>query len=107
MDYTAFVIISRSKNDLHWEYIPFSQVQSMRIVSDSTGKIEDLRFNVGAKEMSVLWEGTVTLMADDGTYATVDVLSGEPLTVLSDLVGQIMPLRGQQYDNQGTADCDD
>ena len=107
MLYTAFVRISRSRNELDWEYVPFSQVQSLRIVSDNTGKIEDLRFNVGSKEISVLWEGTVTLMADDGTYATVDVLSGEALPVLSDLVGQIVPLRGHQYDYQGAANCDD
>ena len=107
MLYTAFVLISRSKDQLDWVYVPFSQVQRLRIVSDRAGKIEDLRFKVGSQEISVLWEGTVTLMADDGTYATVDVLSGEPLTVLSDLVGQIEPLSGHQYDNQGAADCDD
>lgn len=95
MIYTAFVRISRSKDskdDLDWVYVPFSRVKSIRIVSDSTGQVEDLRFKVGSKETSVLWEGAVTLMADDGTFTTIDVLSGEALTVFSALVGQIVPL---------------
>lgn len=89
MVYTAFVRISRSKDfkdDLDWVYIPFSRVKSIRIVSDSTGKVEDLLFKVGSKETSVLWEGSVTLMASDGTYSTVNVISGEALTVLSELI---------------------
>ena len=89
MVYTAFVRISRSKDskeDLDWVYIPFSRVKSIRIVSDSTGKVEDLLFKVGSKETSVLWEGSVTLMASDGTYSTVNVIAGEALTVLSELI---------------------
>ena len=95
MVYTAFIRISRSKDskdDLDWVYIPFSRVKSMRIISDSTGKVEDLRFKVGSKETSVLWEGAVTLMAADGTYSSIDVLSGEALTVLSELVSRIAAL---------------
>ena len=92
MVYTAFVRISRSKDSkdaLDWVYIPFSKVKSIRIVSDNTGKVEDLLFKVGSKETSVLWEGSVTLMASDGTYSTVDVFSGEALTVLSELIQRI------------------
>ena len=110
MVYTAFVRISRSKDSkdsLDWEYVPFSGVKSMRIISDSTGLVEDLRFKVGSKETSVLWEGAVTLMADDGTYSSINVISGEALTVLPEIVGLIEPLRGHQYNNQGAADCDD
>lgn len=95
MVYTAFVRISRSddsKHDLDWVYVPFSRVKSMRIVSDESGNIEDLRFKVRSKETSVLWEGAVTLMAEDGTYTTVNVISGEPLKVLSELVQMIESL---------------
>ena len=95
MVYTAFVRISRSKDskeDLDWEYVPFSRVKSIRIVSDNTGKVKDLLFKVKSKETSVLWEGAVTLMADDGTYSSLNVISGEALTVLSEIVQRISTL---------------
>ena len=95
MVYTAFVRISRSKDSkdcLDWEYVPFSRVKSIRIVSDNTGKVKDLLFKVKSKETSVLWEGAVTLMADDGTYSSVNVISGEALTVLSEIVQRISTL---------------
>ena len=95
MVYTAFVRISRSKDSkdcLDWEYVPFSRVKSIRIVSDNTGKVKDLFFKVKSKEISVLWEGAVTLMADDETYSSLNVVSGEALTILSEVVKQISTL---------------